>query len=125
MVAAREVGGNFYDTFELGSDRIGFAIAEVSGKGVTAALFMAVSCTLLRSIAREVSRPADVLAMLNDALSKNNDASMFVTLVYGVLDATTGAVECACAGQVFRGFERAAVDLGRGHVRNHHQAHHH
>ena len=90
MVPAKEVGGDFYDFFTLGEDRIGVAIADVSGKGVAAALFMMASRTLLRSRALEGGAPDECLAYVNDLLSEDNENCMFVTLFYGVLDTQSG-----------------------------------
>ncbi len=86
MLAAREVGGDFYDFYVLPDGRIGLAIADVSGKGVPAALFMMVSRTLLKSAAGERSDPADVVRTVNDILCADNDSMMFVTLIYAIYD---------------------------------------
>ena len=86
MVAAREVGGDFYDFYILPDGRIGLAIADVSGKGVPAALFMMVSRTLLKSAAAERSDPADVIRTVNDILCADNDSMMFVTMIYAIYD---------------------------------------
>ena len=84
MVAAREVGGDFYDFYALPDGRIGLAIADVSGKGVPAALFMMVSRTLLKSAAAERSDPAEVIRIVNDILCADNDSMMFVTMIYAI-----------------------------------------
>ena len=89
MVAAREVGGDFYDFYVLPDGRIGLAIADVSGKGVPAALFMMVSRTLLKGTSAEYSDPADVVRVVNDILCADNDSMMFVTLIYAVYDPET------------------------------------
>ena len=89
MVAAREVGGDFYDFYELSDGRIGLAIADVSGKGVPAALFMMVSRTLLKSAAAERADPAEVIRTVNDILCADNDSMMFVTMIYAIYDPTT------------------------------------
>ena len=86
MLAAREVGGDFYDFYVLPDGRIGLAIADVSGKGVPAALFMMVSRTLLKSAAAERSDPAEVVRIVNDILCADNDSMMFVTLIYAIYD---------------------------------------
>lgn len=90
MIAAREVGGDFFDHFRIGDDRLGIVIADVSGKGVPAAIFMAMSRTLLRSTALAGGSPADVITRVNDTLAAESDAGMFVTTFYGVLDLRTG-----------------------------------
>jgi sigma-B regulation protein RsbU (phosphoserine phosphatase) len=92
MLPARAVGGDFYDYFPLGPDRLGVVIGDVSGKGVPAALFMAVSRTLTRTIARTDCQPGECLAEVNRQLLLQGDgsASMFVTLFYAVLDTVSG-----------------------------------
>ena len=89
MVSAREVGGDFYDFYVLANGRIGLAIADVSGKGVPAALFMMVSRTLLKSSAAERSDPADVIRTVNDILCADNESMMFVTMIYAIYDPNT------------------------------------
>ncbi len=95
---AREVGGDFYDFFLTEDDHLCFAIGDVSGKGVPASLFMAVTKTLLRVIATRVRRPEAVLAELNNELYRDNETGMFVTIFYGVLNIQTGAVEYSNGG---------------------------
>lgn len=95
---AREVGGDFYDFFPLDGKRLCFVIADVSGKGVPAALFMAMSMTLLKATAREGLSPEKVLTRVNGELSRDNDVNMFVTVFCGVLDLATGQVLFANAG---------------------------
>jgi len=97
---AKEVGGDFYDFFELSHDHIGIAIADVSGKGVPGALFMAITRTLLRAEARQVFRPARTLARLNAQLARDNEATTFVTLFFGVLDLSSGRFVYANAGHL-------------------------
>jgi sigma-B regulation protein RsbU (phosphoserine phosphatase) len=98
MVPAREVGGDFYDFIPLDGDRMGIAIGDVSGKGVPAALFMAISRTLLRVLALSGLPPGECLARLNDLLCEENDQSMFVTLIYGILDRRNGSFTYANGG---------------------------
>ena len=98
MTAAREVGGDFYDVIEIDDDRVGIVIADVSGKGVPAALFMAVSCTVIKSIAARGSAPGHVLALANDILCDGNDAAMFVTVFYGIMNNRTGELTYCNAG---------------------------
>jgi phosphoserine phosphatase RsbU/P len=95
---AREVGGDFYDFFLTEDDHLCFAIGDVSGKGVPASLFMAVTKTLLRVIATRVRRPEAVLAELNNELYRDNETGMFVTIFYGVLNIQTGVVEYSNGG---------------------------
>jgi hypothetical protein len=98
MRAARDVGGDFYDIFELDNDRAAIVIADVSGKGVPAALFMAVSCTVIKSVANRGGSPGEVLAQVNDLLCEGNDAGLFVTVFYGVVDHRTGTLTYANGG---------------------------
>jgi len=98
MRPAKEVGGDFYDFFEISPTQIGLAIADVSGKGIAAALFMAVSHTLLHASALAGLSPGDCLARVNPLLAADNDATMFVTLFYGILDLTTGEIVYANGG---------------------------
>ena len=98
MTAAREVGGDFYDVIEIDEDRFGIVIADVSGKGVPAALFMAVSCTIIKSIAARGGQPGHVLALTNDILCEGNDAMMFVTVFYGIMNNRTGEFTYCNAG---------------------------
>ncbi len=95
---AREVGGDFYDFFPVDGNRLCFVIADVSGKGVPAALFMAMSMTLLKATAREGLSPEKVLTRVNDELSRDNDVNMFVTVFCGILAVDTGEVVFANAG---------------------------
>ena len=90
MTPAREIGGDFYDYFSVDEFRLGVVIADVSGKGVPAALFTLVTRALLKSAARNHQSPARCLNDVNELLSQQNDALMFVTLFYGVLDLRNG-----------------------------------
>ncbi len=98
MVPAREMGGDFYDFFSLGGNRLGLVIADVSGKGVPAAFFMAISRTILQSSAREGSSAGACLAATNDLLCEQNPLELFVTAFYGILDLDTGELSYANAG---------------------------
>ncbi len=89
MQAARNVGGDFFDVIRLDGGRLGLAVADVSDKGVPAALFMMSSRTLLKGAAVGVGDPARVLGEVNDLLNEANDAAMFVTVFYGVYDPST------------------------------------
>ena len=95
---AREVGGDFYDFFFLDEHRLCFCIGDVAGKGVPAALFMAVTKTLVKSRAMEDPSPASVLTHVNDELSHDNKTSTFVTLFLGILDSVSGEIRYANAG---------------------------
>lgn len=84
MRPAREVGGDFYDYFVIDQDHIGLTIADVSGKGVPAALFMVVSRTLIKNVTIEHPAPAQALRIVNEMLLEGNDENMFVTVWLGV-----------------------------------------
>jgi sigma-B regulation protein RsbU (phosphoserine phosphatase) len=98
MLPAKEVGGDFFDFFLLDADHLGFVIGDVSGKGVPAALFMAVSRTLLHATAQQQKSPGECLTYVNTTLTEQNVSGMFVTLFYGVLDTRTGEIQFANAG---------------------------
>jgi sigma-B regulation protein RsbU (phosphoserine phosphatase) len=98
MTAAKEVGGDLYDYFMLGDGRLCFVIGDVSGKGVPAAMFMAITRTLVRSAARDESSAGTLMAVINDRLAEHNPNMMFVTLFVGILDLDTGALQYANAG---------------------------
>ena len=99
MRPAKEVGGDFYDFFRLDQHHIGVAVADVSGKGVPAALFMVMARTLMRATAiLHIDEPGLVLERVNDFLEQNNSEDLFVTLFYGVLDERTGGFHYANGG---------------------------
>jgi serine phosphatase RsbU (regulator of sigma subunit)/putative methionine-R-sulfoxide reductase with GAF domain len=95
---ARQVGGDFYDVIELPDNKLGIFIADVADKGMPAALFMALTRTLLRAAAVEMHSPVDVLRRVNDQLLPDTRQSMFVTAVYGVLDTVSGKFVFVNAG---------------------------
>lgn len=98
MVPAKDVGGDFYDFFYLDENRLAVIVADVSGKGVPAALFMAITRSIMRAIAPEFNSPADCIAALNDAIYQNNSEELFVTLFYGILHLDSGAFTYCNAG---------------------------
>lgn len=98
MVAAKDVGGDFYDFFRIDENRVGFVIADVSGKGMPAALFMAVSRTMLKSQALLGGSPGDVLQVVNDLLCRENVSTLFVTVFYCILNEQTGEVQFSNGG---------------------------
>ena len=98
MNAAKDVGGDFYDFFRIDENRIGFVIADVSGKGVPAAIFMAVSRTLIRSTGIRGAGAAECMGYSNDLLSNESVNSMFVTVFYGIYNIQTGEVTYTNAG---------------------------
>jgi serine phosphatase RsbU (regulator of sigma subunit) len=95
---ARQVGGDFYDVFELPGRRLGLFIADVSDKGVPAALFMALTRTLVRAVVYDTASPADALRRVNALIIPDNQQEMFVTAVYGVLSLDSGEFRYANAG---------------------------
>ena len=98
MQTAKEVGGDFYDYFPLDGTHIAFLVADVSGKGITAALYMMTAKTLIKDTLLALHDPAAALTKANDELCRNNSASMFLTAWVGVLDIETGIVTFANAG---------------------------
>ena len=98
MVAAKDVGGDFYEFFPIDDHRIGFTIADVSGKGVPAAIFMAVSRTLLKATGLRDVASNVCIQMVNDMLCGESVESMFVTVFYGIYDLKTGEIDFTNAG---------------------------
>lgn len=98
MDAAKEVGGDFYDVFFVDKDRLAVVIADVSGKGIPAALFMATSKTTIQNCVRDYSSLSEAVMTANDSLCSNNTAGMFVTAWIGVLNIATGKLNFVCAG---------------------------
>ena len=98
MEAAKSVGGDFYDFFMIDENRLGFVIGDVSGKGVPAAIFMAVSRTLIRATGIQGLSAVDCINSVNKLLCLESVSSMFVTVFYGILDITTGKVDYVNAG---------------------------
>jgi phosphoserine phosphatase RsbU/P len=98
MEAAKSVGGDFYDFFMIDENRLGFVIGDVSGKGVPAAIFMAVSRTLIRATGIQGVPAVDCIKSVNKLLCLESVSSMFVTVFYGILNISTGEVEYVNAG---------------------------
>lgn len=98
MRPAKEVGGDFYDFFEIDAGRIGLVVADVSGKGVPAAFFMAIARTLLKATALFGEQPGTCLAKLNDLLCETNDQELFVTVFYGLYHVHEGRLVYANGG---------------------------
>lgn len=101
MDAAKEVGGDFYDFFFIDESKFVLVIADVSGKGIPAALFMMRSKTAIRSFAENSSSPTEILNKVNNALCDGNDTDMFVTVWIGIIDLKNGEMLCANAGHEF------------------------
>ena len=98
MVPARAVGGDFYDIVPLSSNKVGIIIGDVADKGVPSAIFMAQTHALLYAMAKLDTTPTQVLLHVNDLLLKIGESSLFVTVLYGVLDRTTNEFAYARAG---------------------------
>ena len=106
MDPAKEVGGDFYDYFLTDDDHLCLLIADVSGKGVPAALFMMASKIILQSVAMMGGSPGEILNKTNEAICSNNEAEMFVTVWIGILELSTGKMTCANAGHEYPVFKR-------------------
>ena len=98
MEAARQIGGDFYDYFMMDDHRLGFVIGDVSGKGIPAAIFMAVSRTLIRATGLKGMSPRDCMNYVNHLLCTESVNSMFVTVFYGMLDLETDTLHYVNAG---------------------------
>lgn len=110
MTPAKEVGGDFYDFFLVDEDHLALVIADVSGKGVPAALFMVIAKTLLKNCAQTGLSPKAVLEKVNDQLCESNEAEMFVTVWLGILEISTGKLTAANAGHEYPALQRAGGD---------------
>ena len=98
MIAAKEVGGDFYDFYKLNDTTVAFLAADVSGKGIPAAMFMMTAKTIIKDLAESGMAVNDIFTKANEKLCENNESGMFVTAWMGVLDLTTGNVKFANAG---------------------------
>ena len=101
MHPAREVGGDFYDFFLLDDTHLVLIIADVSDKGVGAAFFMAISKTMLRARVRMGGSPAEIITFVEERLTEENEAGMFITAWMGIVDLVTGEVNACNAGHNF------------------------
>ena len=101
MTPAKEVGGDFYDFFLIDEDHLALVIADVSGKGVPAALFMVISKTLIKNRVMQGGTPAQILHDVNNQLCEGNEADMFVTCWLGIFEFSTGILTAASAGHEF------------------------
>ena len=117
MNPAKEVGGDFYDFFLVDDDHLALVMADVSGKGVPAALFMVIAKTMIKNRAQMGGSPAEILAYVNDQLCEGNDAMLFVTVWLGILTLSTGELEAASAGHeypaIYKSGEGFALDKTR------------
>ena len=107
MDPAREVGGDFYDFFMIDDDHLAMLIADVSGKGVPAALFMAITKSLLKTAMSSGASPASVFTRLNDQICAGNTSGMFVTVWAGVLEISTGVLTACNAGHEYPALSRS------------------
>ena len=98
MIAAKEVGGDFYDFYKLNDTTVAFLAADVSGKGIPAAMFMMTAKTILKDLAERGLAVNEIFTQANEKLCENNESGMFVTAWMGILDITTGQVKFANAG---------------------------
>jgi len=100
LESAKDMSGDFYDVFEIGGGKIGFVMADVVGKGIPAAFFMAVARTLLQATAMAGTSPAECLAQVNDLICRHEITSMFVSVFYGALDTDTWELTYANGGHL-------------------------
>ena len=107
MTPAKEVGGDFYDIFMVDHDHLAMVIADVSGKGVPAALFMVIAKTLIKNRVQLGESPSKALANVNNQLCEGNEAELFVTVWLGILDIQTGDVVEANAGHEYPAIRRS------------------
>ena len=98
METAKEVGGDFYDFFFIDNDHLMFLIADVSGKGIPAALFMMISKTLIKNIAKEGYTPNEMIKKINNQICENNKQDYFVTMLAGIININTGKTSFINAG---------------------------
>ena len=98
MIAAKEVGGDFYDFYKLNDTTVAFLAADVSGKGIPAAMFMMTAKTIIKDLAESGMSVNEIFTRANEKLCENNESGMFVTAWMGILDLTTGRMQFANAG---------------------------
>ena len=98
MIAAKEVGGDFYDFYKLNDTTVAFLVADVSGKGIPAAMFMMTAKTIIKDLAESGLSVNDIFTKANEKLCENNESGMFVTAWMGILDLNTGNLQFANAG---------------------------
>ena len=111
MNPAREVGGDFYDFFFVDADKIALVIADVSDKGIPAALFMMRSKTAIRGLAESGLEPEEIFYRVNNALCEGNEINMFVTVWMGIIDLNTGDMKCLNAGHEYPAVMRKGGDF--------------
>ncbi|MBR1598489.1 MAG: PP2C family protein-serine/threonine phosphatase [Lachnospiraceae bacterium] len=111
MSPAREVGGDFYDFFMVDDDHLAILIADVSDKGVGSAFFMAISKTLVKTYAKMVGNPSEVIAKVDKQISEKNDAGLFVTVWIAIIDLNTGHVTACNAGHDYPAIMKDGEDF--------------
>ena len=111
MDPAKEVGGDFYDFFFTDTNKLALVIADVSGKGIPASLFMMRGKTAVKGFAEAGMSPAEVLEKANNALCEGNDAEMFITAWIGIINLETGLMQCANAGHEYPTIKRVNGDF--------------
>ncbi len=115
---AREVGGDFYDIFSIGKDKLGIVVADVADKGIPAALYMTVARTLIRAFSQKAESPARVLERVNRSLSMDSPDGLFVTAIFAILNTADGTLTYANAGHNlpvhFHNHHRKATTLPKG-----------
>ncbi len=111
MDPAKEVGGDFYDFFMIDDDHLGLVVADVSGKGVPAALFMVIAKTLIKNRALMGGSPSEVLSYANEQLCEGNDAELFVTVWFAIIDIHTGKGIAANAGHEHPAIKRSGGEF--------------
>lgn len=97
-IAAQKIGGDLYDVFSIGKSRIGIAIADVSGKGISASILMAICQTNLRHISRQTDSPSEALKAINQEMQSSMRPDMFITIVYAIIDQEKETITFARAG---------------------------
>ena len=109
MVPAKEIGGDFYDFFMIDQDHMGIVMADVSGKGIPAALFMMASMIIISNTAMNNPgyKPGEILEKANEAICMNNSEDMFVTVWLGILDIPSGVIHAANAGHEYPAVKHA------------------
>ncbi len=123
LIPAKEVGGDLYNAF-IRDGKLFFCIGDVSGKGVPAAIIMAITQTLFRNIATRENNPAHIMTQLNEAACRNNKTNVFVTMFIGVLDLPTGHLRYCNAGHeipIFIRHSASGAEQGSGHKEAPHQ----
>lgn len=118
MTPAKEVGGDFYDFFFIDDNHLALVMADVSGKGVPAALFMVIAKTLIKNRAMMGGTPSEILSYVNNQLCEGNEAELFVTTWLAIIDVSTGKVIASNAGH-----EYPAIRRGNGNFELYKQKH--